>query len=269
MLVANARLYAVTPQVGKAWRTLVGHAARESGVPLEYVEHAAPASLEMLWRRRDLGCALMCGFPWATWNSGDLPRPRLLAVPAARGTPVPGTYRTEIVVRADSTFHALDDLHGARFAYTTPTSQSGYQAARALFAPLARGAPFFRAAVGPLVTPRAVVDALASGDADAGPLDSYWLQLLRLHEPGTALRLRTLTCTPWTAAPAFVCSGGVDEAVADALARALCAGGRDPRLAELRATLALADIVAPDVRAYANLERAAHAADTAGYAILQ
>ena len=53
-LVANARMYAVTPTVREAWQTLFDWVARTSGVPLEYIDHAAPAPLEALWAREDL-----------------------------------------------------------------------------------------------------------------------------------------------------------------------------------------------------------------------
>ena len=46
MLVANARMYAVTPQVRDAWRALFDWVSRYSGIPLVYVDHAAPAPLE-------------------------------------------------------------------------------------------------------------------------------------------------------------------------------------------------------------------------------
>ena len=48
MLVANARMYAVTPAVKAAWQHLFAWTARESGVPLSYIDHAAPAPLEAL-----------------------------------------------------------------------------------------------------------------------------------------------------------------------------------------------------------------------------
>ncbi|MEA2930720.1 MAG: hypothetical protein QOG38_3148, partial [Hyphomicrobiales bacterium] len=41
-LVANARMYAVTPAVSAAWRDLFAWVAKASGVPLTYLDHAAP-----------------------------------------------------------------------------------------------------------------------------------------------------------------------------------------------------------------------------------
>jgi len=47
-LVANARMYAVTPQVRDAWRAFFVWLDRHSDVSLVYVDHAAPAPLEQL-----------------------------------------------------------------------------------------------------------------------------------------------------------------------------------------------------------------------------
>src|ERR1700716_2220332 len=99
MLVANARMYAVTPQVRDAWRALFDWVSRYSGIPLVYVDHAAPAPLEELWSRHDLAATFMCGFPFAS----AAPKPLILAAPV----PSPPRYRrqpvycTDFVVRVD------------------------------------------------------------------------------------------------------------------------------------------------------------------------
>jgi hypothetical protein len=58
-LVANARMYAVTPAARDLWQRLFAWVAERSGIPLVYVDHAAPAPLETLWSRPDLGLAFM------------------------------------------------------------------------------------------------------------------------------------------------------------------------------------------------------------------
>jgi hypothetical protein len=42
-LIANARMYAVNPAVRDPWRALLDWVGRHSGIPLTYLEHAAPA----------------------------------------------------------------------------------------------------------------------------------------------------------------------------------------------------------------------------------
>ncbi|MGH8327831.1 MAG: phosphate/phosphite/phosphonate ABC transporter substrate-binding protein, partial [Steroidobacteraceae bacterium] len=63
--VANARMYAVTPDVESAWRGLLAKVAAEADIALEYLPYPAPRPLEHLWSRPDLGAVLMCGYPIA------------------------------------------------------------------------------------------------------------------------------------------------------------------------------------------------------------
>src|SRR5438477_4750750 len=104
-LIANARMYAVAPAAKAAWQDLFAWIAKTSGVPLTYVDHTAPAPLEALWARDDLGAAFMCGFPFASAS----PRPQAIAAPILSpprygGRPV---YCTDLVVRADSRYAVL------------------------------------------------------------------------------------------------------------------------------------------------------------------
>jgi ABC-type phosphate/phosphonate transport system substrate-binding protein len=210
----------------------------------------------------------ICGYPYARAD----PRPTLLAAPVpalerCAGAPV---YWTEIVVRADSDLHALPDVFGRRFGFTAPESQSGYQAARHLFAPYARerGQPLFAATVGPLVTPRRVVDAVLAGECDAGPVDAYALALLRATEPGLVNRLRVIASTVPTAIPPLVASAGIG---ADALARlraAFGAAATAEALAPVRAQLVLARFATPKAADYDTLLARAREADALGYARL-
>jgi ABC-type phosphate/phosphonate transport system substrate-binding protein len=265
-------MYSVEPMSAAAWEALLAWVARQAGVDMAYEPHRAPAPLDALWRRPDLGCALMCGYPFATWHDRAVVRPYLLAavVPsnAHDGRPV---YRTAIVTRADGGIADVEGLRGCRFGYTTPESQSGYQAVRhwAGARAAAAGGRWFGETVGPLVTPRAVVDAILRGDADAGPLDGYWLDLLTRLEPATAQRLRTLAFTDWTPLPPFVCSAAVPPPARQRIAGALLAAADAPELADVRATLGLASIASVEPADYATLAERARDADALGYPALQ
>jgi len=271
-LVANARMYAVDAHVASLWVRLFRFVADASDVPLDVIAHAPPRPLAALWTRSDLGCAFMCGYPFATWDEARAPRPRILAAPL----PSPARYGlrpvycSDIVVRADSAFAGLASLADARFGYTVEHSQSGYQAARALFAPRARavGGRFFRAVVGPLHTPRAAVEALLADRIDAAPIDSWWHDLLRLHEPKTAAQLRTLASTPPTPLPPLVCAAGVPLAARKRLTTALLRAGNADEVAPLRAPLLLAGFDIVEAASYAALADDARAIDALGYARL-
>jgi len=272
-LVANARMYTVEPETAAAWRALLAWVARAAEVPMRYDAHAAPAALPELWRRDDLGCALMCGFPLATWHDAHVPRPVPLAALVSMDSEAPdrALYRTALVTPAESALSSAEALRGCRFAYTTPDSQSGYQAVREWVVEHAQSSRgrWFGALVGPLVTPRGIVDALLRGDADAGALDAYWLSLLQAHEPATAARLRVLGWTAWSPMPPFVCSAAVPAVTRQRIAAALVAAGHAPALARVRETLRLATIVSADPATYDRLAARARAIDDLGYPSLQ
>ncbi|MEO8346303.1 MAG: PhnD/SsuA/transferrin family substrate-binding protein [Betaproteobacteria bacterium] len=265
MLIANARMYAVNTSVAATWRALLEWVIARAGVACEVIDYPPPLPLPGLWARADLGCVFMCGFPIAMAQ----PAPRILAAPVAtperyRGQPV---YCTDIVVRADSSHRQLDDLFGGLFAYTTEDSQSGYQAPRRLLAAFANGhdGKLFASTVGPLVTPRRVVEAVLGGEADAGPLDSYFHDLLRRHEPALAAQLRVLVSTRMTPNPALVAAPTVPEEIARRLTDALRGVADAPELATVRADLLLQGFTAVEAEAYASLGDAARRVDATGY----
>jgi ABC-type phosphate/phosphonate transport system substrate-binding protein len=271
-LGANARMYAVNAQVAALWERLFAWIAEDADVPLAIVEHPAPQPLPSLWRRSDLGCAFICGYPLGTWEDAD-DRPRILAVPLpspARydGRPV---YCTDIVVRRDSPHTDVDSLRGARFGYTVEHSQSGWHAPRAHLATraLAAGGRWLGEVVGPLVTPRAVIDAVLAGRVDAGPLDSWWHDLLRTHEPAVAATLRTVGSTPMTPIPPLVCAAATPHAQRERLAASLARAGIDPALRDLRDALLLRGFVRLAADDYRTLGREARRIDALGYPRLQ
>ena len=106
-LIACSRMYNAAPGVKAAWDRLFAFVGERSGIALEIIDHEAPAPLEALWRRPDLGCAFMCGWPFAMAER----QPRIVCAPV----PQPPRYGgkpvdvTDFVVRADSGFETLED----------------------------------------------------------------------------------------------------------------------------------------------------------------
>ncbi|MDB5631594.1 MAG: transporter substrate-binding protein, partial [Tardiphaga sp.] len=203
-LIANARMYAVAPGAAQAWKRLFAWLAAHSGVDLEAIDHAAPAPLEELWSRSDLGCAFMCGFPFARSQS----RPKVVAAPVPSdprygGLPV---YFTDLVVRADSAFQTLEDTFGKRLGYTVETSHSGFNALRHHLLPFRRDErpKLYAETIGPLVTPRRVIEALLADEIDIGPLDGFALDLVRRHAPALAARLRIVATTDAAPIPLLI-----------------------------------------------------------------
>lgn len=264
-MIANARMYSINAATARAWRTLLEWVLACAGADAEVIDFPAPQPLSELWARADLACAFMCGYPYALAT----PRPVLLAapVPAMEGCGGEPIYWTDIVVRADSPVRGLADLIGRRFAWTAPDSQSGFQAPRCLLAPLARehGGRLFAATLGPLVTPRRVVDAVVAGDADAGPLDSYVHALLQAGEPALAAQLRVIATTEPTPIPPLIAATGIPAVLASRLTEALLAVDRAEGLAPVLATLRLERFARVPPERYNALLTRARDADALGY----
>jgi ABC-type phosphate/phosphonate transport system substrate-binding protein len=273
MLVANARMYAVNAAIEAHWHELLAWVSARADVPLAVVEHPAPLALAALWEREDLGAAAICGYPLASWRDGLRPRPVPMAAPVPSPAAFAGeaVYWTDIVVHTDAPFESAGDLAGARFGFTAEDSQSGYQAPRRYFAghALARGGRFFSSAIGPLVTPRRVVEAVIEGTIDAGPLDAYWHALLREHEPDTARRVRIVAATPRTPIPCFASAAATPAIERERLAAAFIEAGRVAELHATRRALLLDRFERVDARAYDMLATQARDTDALGYTQLR
>jgi len=265
-LIANARMYAVTPGVREAWQTLFDWVARTSAVPLVYIDHAAPAPLETLWARDDLGATYMCGFPFASAAR----KPCLIAAPVPSPPRYDGLpqYCTDFIVRSDRPFARLSDTFGGRIGWTVGHSQSGYNAVRFHLLRYHReqNEPLFAKWVGPLITPRRVIEHVIEGRIDVGPLDSYVHDLLKRHEPETAARLRTVESTAMTPIPPLVTSPAVAENIIERLRGALMSGAIQTELAATLEALMITRFAPVNPADYTVLLSQAREADGGGIA---
>ena len=64
-MIANARMYSVTPHVAALWRSLLGEIVSGTGLDVAVVDHAPPAAISELWRRPDKAAVFMCGLPYS------------------------------------------------------------------------------------------------------------------------------------------------------------------------------------------------------------
>ena len=206
--IANARMYAVTPEVESLWREFLERVAGEAGVTLKYVPYPAPQPLEQLWSRPDLGAVFMCGYPIALKLAPVVP----IAAPIPRAEWAAGraVYRTDLIVRRDAPFHSLEDTFGLRAGFTAAHSHSGFNALRHhLLAYRSALRPrIYGEMVGNLVTARNVLESVRNGRIDIGPLDAYWHMLLARHAPDLTADIRVLTTTAAAPMPAIVAAAG-------------------------------------------------------------
>jgi ABC-type phosphate/phosphonate transport system substrate-binding protein len=263
--VANARMYSVNPEAAAAWKELFGWLACESGVDLEILDHAFPLPLADLWSRTDLGCAFMCGFPFMLATD----RPRPVAAPIPTTAPIAGrpVYATCLVVRAESDTRTIEDTFGGRLGYTVADSHSGYNALRHSLLPYyrQRGAKLYRESVGPLTTPRRVIDALLAGNIDVGPLDSYALDLMQYHQPELGSQIRVVATTDPAPVPFLVASSGCPAEILSCLQAALANFSTAPACSGLKKRLRLDAFAHVALEDYSLMLRWDAEARAAGY----
>lgn len=264
--IANARMYAVSPEAEAAWSELLAHVAADAGVALAYAPYPAPQPLETLWRRADLGAVFMCGYPIALRLAEVVPLAS--PIPAASWAEGRALYRSDFVVRADSRFQTLDQTFGGTIGWTVEHSHSGFNAPRHHLLALRRtdAAPLYRRSLGGLLTARGIVDAVIDGRIDVGPLDGYWHLLLKRHRPDLADQLRVVASTELAPLPALVAAPGLPTDDAEALRLSFAAAAGRPWFPPLAEALCLQGFALVTEDNFIVTRAWATAAEAAGYA---
>jgi ABC-type phosphate/phosphonate transport system substrate-binding protein len=247
-MIANARMYSVTPPVAALWRGLLGAILSDTGVAIEIVDHAPPAPISELWRRSDKAAVFMCGLPYSLTR--PQPEPVVVPVPSPADYGGRACYWSDVVVRADSRFHTIEQTFGQRLALTTPESQSGYAALLHALMPHASGIPLYREIIEPRLTPMGALTAVIERRAEVAPLDSYAFALLSKYAPDLTRQVRTVMRTEPTAAPLLVASDPVPGTVTMAFLTAREKGNA----AALMDQLLLDRFARPEPRAYDDLK---------------
>ena len=246
-------MYSVDPATTDAWRSLLHWVIGRAELRWNVFDYPAPQPLSALWSRDDLGAVYMCGLPYALRD----PRPQLVAAPVPSPPRYGGRacYMTDLVVRADSGAQRIEDTFGSVAGFTVADSQSGYFAFRHFLRPYqqARGGSLYRGVKGGLINAHGVIDALAAGVIDVGPLDSYCHDLLKLHEPGFAAQVRIVASTGSMPIPAFVATASLEESELDRLRRAFIDAGSAEDLRDVRRALLVDGFVQPQAADYAPL----------------
>lgn len=263
--IANARMYAVTPEVEALWRALLAQVADDADVALRYEPYPAPLPLENLWQRGDLGAVFMCGFPIVTELAQVIP----LAAPIPRAPWARGRalYRTDLIVREDAPYRTLEDTFGGRAGWTVAHSHSGFNAWRhhlLAYRTAARPA-LYGAMTDNLVTARKVLDSVREGRIDVGPLDAYWHLLIARHTPQLTQGIRVLASTEPAPMPAFVAAGGAPPDLVRRLRAAFTAAAARPWFAALAQPLLLEGFAEVGTGSYAPLLQWDREARAAGY----
>jgi ABC-type phosphate/phosphonate transport system substrate-binding protein len=218
-------------------------------------DHAA------LWTAPDLLFSQTCGYPLTHALAG---RVTLVATPiydcdGCGG----GTYRSDIVVRADEAAASLAGLKGRRAAVNAADSQSGSNALRHAVMELCDDGRFF-GSVTMTGSHRASLQAVAAGEADVCAIDCVTYALLQRTEPELTRRLRVLAQSAPAPALPYVTRRDIPADDLQRLRAGLARACGEPALADARAALLLAGVAVLPLSAYDRIRDMEAAAEAAG-----
>ena len=246
------------------WHAAVARALKAHGIEVR-VRADWSKDHQTLCGEPDLLLGQTCGYPLRNALKGRL------AVVATPCYDAPGclgsAYASLVVVRTNDSADTLEALRGRVCAFNSFDSHSGYNAMRALVAPLARAGRFFSRTV-PTGAHVESLGCVARGDADTAAIDGVVWGLLERHRPRALDGLRVLMRSQSAPALPYVTPVANAQRGLDLLRKALLTAARDPSLSSVRADLLLQGFEVLDDAAYERIDRVEHSAIQAGYPAL-
>jgi phosphonate transport system substrate-binding protein len=235
-----------------AYSRLFERMGEQLGVPIEFVQRRTYREVNDLLASGRLDAALVCtgGYMDLTYRvPGTV---EVIAVPIIAGEP---TYRSLIVVRADSPFASLEDLAGKRFAYTDELSFSGRAYVHGWLRD--RGHDPERYFAGAIYTQNhdRSVSAVAAGIVDGAAVHSAVLEHLFRDTPELRDQVRVVHRSPPFGSMPVVASTALPAEMRARLREVLLDLARDPAGATALRELAIDRFEAPTPDLYSSARR--------------
>ncbi len=245
-----------------AWWNGLARAMRAEGVPGVPDHLDRTLSLDALWGAPDLLLTQTCGYPlFGSWAG----RLQYLATPrhAAPGCDR-ANYCSWIVVPADSPAHHVEDLRGARCSISARNSHSGFNALRALIAPLASAGRFF-GSVNVSGGHAESLAQLARGEADVAAVDCVSHALFCRCRPDAIAPTRIIGRTADAPGLPYATRRDAGPGLVRRLRAGLARAFAEPGLRPLREQMLIAglEVLPPDT--YACMAEREEAARQQGY----
>lgn len=183
--------------------------------PVSFASRDQYQTVHEMLNNGQIDAAWTCGYPFVRFQS----QLQLLAVPLYKSQPL---YQAYLIrpLGGQVSVRGWPDLSGKVFAYSDPLSNSGWLVAQGEFATagisqkdLKRS--FFAHGH------RNVADAVASRLADAGSIDGYVWETMRLQGMAGAMQTEVIWKSRLHGFPPLVAAAGTDPAKLDALRRSL------------------------------------------------
>jgi ABC-type phosphate/phosphonate transport system substrate-binding protein len=241
--VSGAKPIAVLPMYDFPWTAAANDAlwasmsARlaEAGVQTP-AALARGGDLASQWRDPGLIFGQACGYPYVTGlrNAVALIAAPEYAFPGSEGA----AHRSFIIRRAGDPRRELPEYRGSTAALNAHDSNTGMNLFRAVIAPIAGRAPFFRA-IAVTGSHEASLTAVAESRADLAAIDCVSFALIERGRPELLERVAVIAESPLSPGLPFIMNAGLGAPAIAAVREALLAALADPNLAEARQTLGL------------------------------
>lgn len=204
------------------YRQVVAYVGEASGLPTEMVTDTS-AGMEALFDGERIEAAFGCGLPYVWKAAEPAPTVRLMAapvLPAARYGDQP-VYFSDVIVRSDSSYHTLENLRGATFAYNQAVSFSGYVLPRYHLLTLGETLESFFGMTIAAGSHAVSMDWVESGRAGTAAIDSVVLEMELAQRPRRAKSLRVVASLGPAGMPPVMAATRLGEAAHERLTRAL------------------------------------------------
>lgn len=227
-------------------KTHVSFVTRDEYQPLH--DLLASGQIDALWT---------CGYPFVRFQS----QLRLLAVPLYQGRP---TYQSYLIrARGDTAINSWTDVRGKVFAYSDPLSNSGWLVAQGQLA---------AAGIGPRDMKRTffahghrnVAEAVAARLAQAGSIDGYVWETMRLQRMTAALQTEVVWKSAFHGFPPIVSARAASHPRIDELQAALLTMNADDSGRALLAALNLDGFAAGSPALFESIRQLARGVPASG-----
>lgn len=218
------------------------------GKPVQFVRRDSYWETIELIRSNQIDFAWICVYPYLYLQD----KVRLLAVPRYQGKPA---YRSYLIVSADDeTTRGYRDLRNKIFAYADPLSNTGYLSPRFEIRQQGDDPTYFFRKTFFTWSHRKVIEAVASGLADAGAVDSYVWESLQKIDPKLTDRTRIVWRSPEYGFPPLIAHADtVDEGDFQKMQGLLLSMASDPEGSRLLRSLNIDDFSIQDSNLYESV----------------
>ncbi len=212
----------------------------------------------------------VCSLPYVMFQRQGIGLATPVAAPVLEGDRYGGrpVYFSDVIVRADSTFHSLEDLRGHSWAYNEPLSQSGYGITRYTMVQRGLTGGFFGRVVEAGFHEKAI-RLVVEGAVDGAAIDSQVLAIEFRDHPELAEQLRVADVLgPSTIQPIAV-SNRLSLDLRERIRAALVGMHEEPDLRKTLGRGLISRFVAVGPEAYDDVRHMVDVCESVGYTVLR